>query len=446
MSVAPAWLPADASERQALHEELHARPPARIRLPALVVYVAVLNQGVSREQEWAHLCQLPGQQALSPSALNANFLRLRLRPQPGGPTLKWERHNEFTRYSLLQALPADAGLGAAEPDLLRELALPSQWLQGIPGRTIVALQLALVECELDSAGGSAEALKAAQTWFGPQPLVASLLGSGHSLAVTDFHLRPCGFSRLLVLSDRAGSEMRAGRLAQRLLELETYRMMALLALPVAKALAPLLSDCEQALAALTADLQNGELGAEAEQLDALIALAARVEHATAAHGYRFAATKAYDGLVSQRLRELGERNLPGTQTLGGFLQRRFSPAVATVDSSAQRLNALAQRIERCSALLRTRVNITAEGQQQHLLLQLTRGQDLQLKLQSTVEGLSIAAISYYVISLLGYAAKALKSAGLPLNLDITTGLLIPLVLAGVWHLSRRIHHRLMPRG
>jgi uncharacterized membrane-anchored protein len=85
------------------------------------------------------------------------------------------------------------------------------------------------------------------------------------------------------------------------------------------------------------------------------------------------------------------------------------------------------------------VDIASEQQNQQLLEKLTRGQELQLRLQTTVEGLSIAAISYYVVSLLYYGTKALHSAGLPVNPDIATGALIPLVLAGVWRMTRRIH-------
>ncbi len=58
---AASLLPPDDPQRVALHNEVHARPAARIRLPALVTLVAVLNEGVSREDEHAHLCHLPGQ-------------------------------------------------------------------------------------------------------------------------------------------------------------------------------------------------------------------------------------------------------------------------------------------------------------------------------------------------------------------------------------------------
>ncbi len=430
-----ALLPVDDALRVELHNEVHARPQAHIRLPALISYVAVLNRDVSREDECAHLRLLPEQQALGLQALQGNFLRLRL----GGYTVKWERHSEFTRYSIVQPLPDGAGLGAAQPALFDRLATPPGWLAAIPGRTIAALQLVMLEDEL---ADSQHLMRQAETWFGPRrTLVASTMGRGHSCVVTDFMLQGDGFERLLVLFRPGGTLTRAGRVAGRLTELETYRMLALRGLPVAKSIAPALAEVEAELAELTAQLDSR---AETEQqlLDRLIALAARVERSTAEHGYRFSATRAYADLVEQRIAELREQTIPGHQTLGEFMRRRVSPAIATVASTERRLAALSERVSRTSDLLRTRVNIVAEGQNQQLLEKLTRGQELQLRLQSTVEGLSIAAISYYVVSLLLYGAKALKGLGVPLQPELTAGALVPVVLWGVWRTTRRIHEKL----
>ena len=442
-------LPPDDAQREALHNEVHARPSARIRLPALVVYVAVLNEGVTREAELAHLRRLPGQSGLTLADLQRNFLRLRLDSGQGHPTVKWERHSEFTRYSIVQALPAAAGLGASEPALAPDGVVEADWLRAIPGRTVAAIELALVHGDIVNAQAS---LAQARRWFGERAVVASRTGAspaggghpadGHSIAVTDFRLGPDGFERMLLIAPEGTTDSRAGRITQRLLELETYRLMALRGLPVAKALGPMLLGAEAALADITARLESTQ-SSEQDLLDTLIALAAQVERATAANGYRFAATQAYDTLVRERIAELREKAIPGTQTLGEFMQRRLSPAMATVAATAQRLASLSQRVERTSALLRTRVDIATETQNQQLLAKLTRGQELQLRLQSTVEGLSIAAISYYVVSLLLYGGKAAKAAGLSwLNPELMAGVAIPLVLWAVWKTTRRIHARL----
>jgi uncharacterized membrane-anchored protein len=436
------FLPQEDALRRELHNEVHARPSARVRLPALIVYVAVLNAGVSREQEWAHLRLLPGHADLSFESLQGNFLRLRC----DHFTVKWERHTEFTRYSIVQSLPENADWGADGPALAPHVATGTEWLRGLPGQTIGAIHLGMLQTDL----ADPDLMAKAQAWLGEGTVLASRMGNTteglpHSCILTHFQIGADGFERMLVLAPDGTTEARAGRISQRLLELETYRLMALRGLPVAKNLSAMLSAAETQLADITGLLESkGET--DQALLDLLVSLAARIERATAEHGFRFSATRAYDTLVSQRLAELRERPISGTQTLGEFMQRRLSPAMATVQATEKRLASLAERVSRSSALLRTRVDIATEAQNQVLLEKLTKGQTLQLRLQSTVEGLSIAAISYYVVSLLLYGAKALHAAGMPIQPEVAVGVLVPFVLWGVWRTTRKIHEKLKSAG
>jgi uncharacterized membrane-anchored protein len=426
-------LPVDDPLRVVLHNEVHARPSARIHLPAFIVLVGVFNEGVSREQEWAHLKLL--QPDLPFEEVQGNFVRLHL----GAYTLKWERHTEFTRYSFVQTLPSGALAQMPNPELLSQLTLPDGWLASIPGRTFAAIELLMLHNDLSDLKQS---LAHAGEWFGDHPLVASRMGNGgHSVVVTDFQLRSNGFERMLVLAPVGISDSRGGRISQRLLELETYRLMALRGLPVAKTVGAQLGLAERELADITTALQN-KAAQDQGLLDRLIGLAASVELIHAEHAYRFAATAAYDKLVRERITELRESPISGTQTIGEFMQRRLLPAMATVAATAHRLSNLSERISRTSALLRTRVDIASEEQNSQLLAKLTKGQELQLRLQTTVEGLSIAAISYYVISLLLYFGKAGKAAGLPIHPEMAAGALVPLVLWVVWRTNKRIHDKL----
>jgi uncharacterized membrane-anchored protein len=436
------FLPQEDALRRELHNEVHARPSARVRLPALIVYVAALNAGVSREQEWAHLRLLPGHADLSLESLQGNFLRLRC----DHFTVKWERHTEFTRYSIVQSLPENADWGADGPALAPHVATGTDWLRGLPGQTIGAIHLGMLQADL----ADPDLMAKAQAWLGEGTVLASRMGNTteglpHSCILTHFRIGSDGFERMLVLAPDGTTEARAGRISQRLLELETYRLMALRGLPVAKNLSATLSAAEAQLADITGLLESkGET--DQALLDLLVSLAARIERATAEHGFRFSATRAYDTLVSQRLAELRERPISGTQTLGEFMQRRLSPAMATVQATEKRLASLAERVSRSSALLRTRVDIATEAQNQLLLEKLTKGQALQLRLQSTVEGLSIAAISYYVVSLLLFGAKALNAAGMPIQPEVAVGVLVPFVLWGVWRTTRKIHEKLKTAG
>lgn len=426
-------LPQDDALRSQLHNEVHARPSSRIRLPACIVLVGVFNEGVTREQEYACLQQL--KHDLTPEEIQGNFLLIRL----NDCTLRWERHAEFTRYSFVQLLPEGVGLGSQEPELLSHLKVPSGWWASIPGQTFAAIKLVMLNADLND---PQSALEQARTWLGDQTIIASRMGNpAHSIVVTDFRLRDSGFERMLVLAPDGTSPTRAGRISQRLLEFEIYRIMALRGLPIAKMVGTHLGQSELALANIIDSLEHKDCNDQA-LLNRLIALAAAVERITAEHSYRFAATAAYHKLVNERISELRESPISGTQTIGEFMKRRLSPAMATVAATEQRLISLSERISRASALLRTRVDIATEEQNRALLEQLTKGQALQLRLQTTVEGLSIAAISYYVVSLLLYAGKAAKAAGLNVQPELLAGSLIPVVLWIVWSTTRRIHARL----
>jgi uncharacterized membrane-anchored protein len=173
-----------------------------------------------------------------------------------------------------------------------------------------------------------------------------------------------------------------------------------------------------------------------------MALAAEIESALSASQARFGASRAYHALVTTRIGELRELRIKGLQTIDEFMTRRLSPAMATCATANQRLHDLSERVAQASNLLSTRVDIARERQNQALLAATARRAKLQLRLQQTVEGLSVAAIVYYLAGLVGYGAKALKAAGLPLSPDLVTGAAVPLLALGAWWVLRRVHRRI----
>jgi len=429
------YLPPSDSQRLALHNEIHSRPSATFKLPALVIYVAVLNAKVSIADECQHLRLLTGHAHLSVEEMKSNFLQL----QCDHFKIIWERHTEFTRYTIIQSLPGNAHWGSQLPDLAIHVATGVDWLKNIPGKTITAIQLAMLNEGMDDP----DSIFKAKQWLGQGTVIGGTLGrttgdQPHSHLITNLRIGDDGFVRMLVLTSSATSENRAGRVAQRLLELETYRIMTLLSLPIAKQLSSKLVEAEAQLVDITARIEANSDSDEV-LLNHLASLAAQVESATAEHSFRFSAARAYDAIVHERISEMREKPFSGIQTLGEYLQRRLAPAVATVNATSDRLEALAERVARASALLRTRVEIAAEAHNQELLERLTRGQALQLQLQTTVEGLSVAAITYYVVSLLYYLTKAAKAYGINLNPEMVAGFSAPVVLVLSWTLIRRIH-------
>jgi uncharacterized membrane-anchored protein len=296
--------------------------------------------------------------------------------------------------------------------------------KSLPGEVLVAVSLDLVPCEAGSPPADA---------FSPvgEAVVGGAIADGRAWAYTDFRIREDGFTHFLVLNREMGLGQ-AGRMVQRLLEIETYRMMALLAFPVARAVAPDLGRMEAELEAIVERIAGATPEGEAKLLDDLTRLAARVEHLQSETSFRFGAAEAYDSLVGRRLEELREMRIPGLSTVEEFLHRRLAPAMATCRSSARRLGTLAERLARASALLRTRVDIAREQQNQELLKAMNRRGRLQLRLQQAVEGLSIVVITYYGVSLVGVLAKAAKAAGLDWNPDLVMGIAMPLVAAAVF--------------
>jgi uncharacterized membrane-anchored protein len=432
------YLPADDMQRLTLHDEIHTRPSATFKLPALITYVAVLNKEVDKSLELAHLRQLPSNENLQLESLKGNFLQLEC---PDYRVI-WERHTEFTRYTIFQPLPAHAQWGSRLPELTSPVATGTDWLRHIPGETITAIHLAM----LNEGMNDPDAFTKARLWLGEGTVIGSMMGrtsdnQPHSHLMTNLRIGADGFERLLVLAAPDTSENRSGRIAQRLLELETYRMMSLLSLPLAKTLAAHLTLSELRLVEINDRLEK-KIDDDELLLNDLAALAAEVESTTAENSFRFSAARAYDAIVQQRIAEMREQPLSGIQTVGEFMQRRLAPAMATANATWLRLSALAERVARANDLLRTRVDIATETHNQQLLETLAKGQAMQLRLQTTVEGLSIAAISYYVVSLTLYLGKALQASGLNLSPEMLAGFSTPVVLFVCWRMVQKIHRSL----
>ena len=404
-------LPRDHPERFVLADEVHARPPEPLPTPARATYVAVMVDADERAAETAHLARLCERHAVPPPARELTHFSARL----GGLRLKWERHGEFSSWTLIA--PGAGPIPFAEP---ASSLLPEGWLRELPGRTVMAAHAVLVQ-----AGRTPPDDAELARHFEDHLVVGAQIADGEALAYTDFKIHADGFSRFLLLAQRLTPRV-AGQVVQRLFEIEAYRMMALLALPMARRQSPRIVAIEKSLAQLTDGIARDE-GADEALLQELTRLAAEVESGLAASQFRFGACRAYAELVRTRIAELREERLESMPTIGAFMARRFEPAVATCLTVSQRLHDLSERVAQASALLSTRVDIARERQNQALLSSMDRRAKLQLRLQQTVEGLSVAAIVYYVVGLVGYLSKGLKAGGWPVNADLAAALAVPVV-------------------
>ena len=409
-------LPSDHPLRLALNEEMHARPPEALLAPLRLTFLALVSDPSMRAQEWEHVSALARRYGVAPPPAGAAHFSADL----GAFRLKWERHSEFTRYKFIVA---GAGSGPFDEPALR--SVPTDWLAELPGQVMVATHAALLPASVLAPDFDSLSTR----HFDGNVLVGAGIAGGAGTAFTDVRLHD-GYGRLLVLN-RDMTERQAGRMMQRLLEIDTYRLMALLALPVAQSLSPWLNQAERELAEVTNALAAASEADEPALLDRLTRLEAQIESREAENHFRFTAAAAYHDLVQRRIEELREVRIQGLQNFEEFTERRLAPAMATCRSVAARLESLSQRVARATQLLSTRVDVSRERQNQQVLVSMNRRAEAQLRLQQTVEGLSVAAITYYIVGLVGYAAKGLSSAGVPLNVEAVTALSIPVVAIAV---------------
>ncbi len=238
------------------------------------------------------------------------------------------------------------------------------------------------------------------------------------------------------------SEAQTGRVIQRLLEIETYRMLTLLALPVAQHLMRVLDSDERELTSIGEALVDSESHQEQQLLDSLTRLSASTQHRNVRTSYRFAAADAYYEIVLQRIHELRESRITGLQTFAEFTTRRLAPAVKTYRAAAKRQQSILEQMARATKLLSTRIDITRQHQNQSLLTSMNRRVKAQLRLQATVEGLSVAAVTYYVVGLVGILAGGLIALGVQVDKALVMGLSIPVVAAVIFLGIRRLRRKI----
>ena len=416
--------------RHQLANELHARPFPTVSAPCHAAFLAVKqpSEAASRDR------------ALDVAHLTALLDRFGApHPQPGAThwfgeigrhRLKWERHTEFVTYTLF----AD-GVAERPFDPRAFEAFPEDWLARAPG---VRITSALVRVERQP---EEEAVRRAlDDWFVAESLAVSRVVDDGATIAGDFRIDAGGHVRFAVFADPSLGERRLGRIVQRLCEVETYKAMSMLGLARVRSMGAEMAGIDGELTALM-DEMTGELSQPEETLRGLLGTSSRLEAMLARSSFRFGATKAYETLVHQRIAVLREERLGGRQTFAEFMSRRYDPSMRTVHAAEARLRAMADRGMRAAELLRTRVDVQRNAQNQALLESMDRRADAQLRLQTTVEGLSVVAISYYAVSLALYLLAPLGTIGEVGEVWLAS-LVTPPVILGVWWLVRRIRRRI----
>jgi uncharacterized membrane-anchored protein len=436
--------PYDHPLRTVLHEEVHARPPVALWPRDRILNQAFLLKGSDRQQQldWINAISEQTKQPIDPNH-GQTFRIIELRPAPQRIIIKWELHGEFSSISAIvqqKDLIAEAPIKTRPAienevnDLLGKLSIKPMHEAG--GLRISAIDIAFEDRALFPAADEVAHLFSGNTLIG-----STILTNQKAQLWTDLQINQDGYISYFVPHAGMGSRQ-AGRVARRITEVEIYRMASMLAFPVAKSLSAPLRNAEAELSELSKQIsmaQNQESVAthqDGEFLEIISTLASKIEEWISEHGLRFTAAEAYSQLAAKNLEELSEASLPGVQTLSEFMERRFAPAMSTCSWTQRRLRELSDRISRTTQILRTRIEFVNERQTQELLASMDRRARIQLRLQETVEGLSVLVITYYAVSLIIYMAKGVKELGLMVPAELIGGASAPIIAYGIYALNK----------
>lgn len=419
------------AQRDDLYAELHSRPFQVIPSTARVSYVAVMMDVEQKKQDFDHFLTLFQRFGAVPPAQDSVCLEV----AHGDVRIRRESHLEFISYTIIN----EGAPFQQDPFANNGLScLPQDWVKNMVGTVVSAFHVAIE----DAKERPEPDLVHVKSYFESMRLIGSRPHNGDAQVWTTFKVHSDGCGRVLVYN-RNMSDSQLGRMVQRLIEIESYRLFALLSLPLARHYNQRLAQMDQRLADLTATLAEASEVDEQQVLTQIIDMAAWVEAARAKTTFRFSATSAYHDLVLKRLAELKEDEVSGHLTITEFMTRRLTPAVRTCKATSEHLENLSRRLDRVSDMMRTRVEMSIQSQNQHLLASMDRRSKIQLAMQHTVEGLSVAAISYYSIGLIKYLIEAAYQHGAPIDKSLAVGVSVPIVIGGVWWATRRIHKRFL---
>ncbi len=415
--------------RYALANELHARPFPVASTPCTVVFLAIKKPTAAvardRNEDMVHLINLLDRHGAPHPQPEATHYA----GQIGRHWLKWEQHTEFVTYTAITQNVSDRAFNPADFEVF-----PPDWLMASPGQRVTSAMMRVVDLESDAA------VKASLSdWFEPESLAVARVLDDAAICASDFRIDPAGHMRFALFVTQGTGRRRTGRIIQRLCEIETYKAMSMLGFARVKQMTPRIGELDAQLTQLMGQMTDNSAHPD-DLLPDLLATSIELETLSARCSFRFGATGAYEAIVNQRIEVLREQRFDGRQSFADFMMRRYDPAIRTVKSTERRLQALSDRAIRAGELLRTRVDVERSAQNQALLESMDRRADLALRLQHTVEGFSVVAISYYAVSLVSYLLYPVTKAGISKGM-LTAIVTIPVVLI-VWFAIRQIRKRL----
>lgn len=413
--------------RDVLDKELQQRTFPALSAPCYLCQFVLMVTTEDRPHELGILNSMlpPQQPPLTDKDIDINLLL-------ADTQLRWEKHSEFSSYTFIYH-------GTPAPLFSNPHQLPgtANVLDHVPGQIFRIMQLTIL------AEPTAEACHDTAQLFHQDTCISSLLADKQARIWSDFKKHTEGSGRMLLLNYGL-SPSALGRLTQQLFDVGNYRKLSLLGWPVSRQALSKLTLLEQQLSDITQRIEQ-ERDNDESLLNEITQMAAETEHLIASSSSRLQATSAYYQLTLDRIKSLAETPVEGMLSLQDFSERRLTPAFRTSESVVFRQTSLSNRLGRSTELLRTRISLKLEQQNQHLLASMNKRARQQLNMQQVVEGLSLVAISYYAVQLTEKSINAL-SYWLPgLNVHFWQSISIPIVVVSVaillfWIRRKWQHH------
>ena len=423
--------------RRQLNDELHARKFNHFEGTGRFIRYVYFTQGDDKRL-LRDINKLLVSLKLREMAQDEKFIR----QEADGFAVRVERHTEFMSLSIIDGDDKpQTGLNKKAFDETAFPHLPFDKIKSLGHLLFHAMWLEI--CQMPKKHPTANEMESA---LQGRSVAGDYISSGGAQLYASFDIDQAGYSRVALMNDAIAGH-RMGRVIQRVIEMETYRLMALLSLPKVKYHSPALDKIEDDLKGATRTLsrvQHDDKAAQnVEEADALLSqltgLAADVEQIYSETSYRFSASLAYQDIVDARIASLKTSRLNGYQSIGGFLAKRMQPAMQSMQAFARRIEHLSKRISRAGQLQRSQTELSLQIQNRDLLTSMNKRTSAQLRLQQTVEGLSLAALTYYGVGLVGYIAE-----GLPMGVSVKVvkAIAVPVVAILVYVVIKRVKRSL----
>ena len=428
-------------------DELHARPYIKLGNNLRTFHFAYLIKENDEKKSWNYLDKF---------LRKINFQKL---PNESSKywvaegkdlTVRYECHTEFISLTLIYPNKIE---NKNKPKLFDENflnLLPIEFLENFPGDHFLSTWIEMVPSNFnfrpidiedyfyhDNFAGSNVAEDGANVFMSFKSDRTDFLGSG--------------FRRVFIQNKNLRTR-RTGRLLQRIVELETYQVLSLLGLPQVRQETSNLSNLEKQITEITKSVSKTakkNLNKKSidypdyqQDLNELSYVVAKIEEIDSSTNYRLSATAAYYKLVEQRIQDLREERLESFQTSYEFLSRRLQPAIRTTEAFSRRLESLATRAQRADNLVRTQIEMGVQIQNKNLLESMELRARAQLRLQETVESLSIVAITYYIVGLLSTLVDPINFDNFFISKTVFLALCVPIILILIWYIAKMVRKKI----